>query len=109
MRFAVAPAIARACRSYLGGELAPRLHPMLNRFYPDDRSGPSTMAVRIEKVRVRFFQVLLRAGAGPGQRPLALRAGKQQNVRKMFSDIWQDSLGFRGPGLSRAKAIRHWL
>jgi len=64
MRFTVARAIARAGRSYLGSELAPRLHPMLDRFYPDDRSGPTTMAVRIEKVRVRFFQVSLGAGAG---------------------------------------------
>ena len=64
MSFAVARSIVRACCSYLGSELVPRLHPMLDRFYSYDRSGPSTMAVRIEKVRVRFFQVLLGAGAG---------------------------------------------
>jgi hypothetical protein len=40
--------------------------------------------MRVEKVRVRFFQVFLATSAGGRQWPLALRAGKQHHVRKMF-------------------------
>src|SRR5260221_2575143 len=80
MSFAVARSIVRACRSSFGGELVPRLHPMLDRFYSDDRPGPSTMAVRIEKERVRFFQVF--ASCWRRLRPAAARTARRQTAER---------------------------
>src|SRR5258708_16951815 len=80
MSFAVARSIVRACRSYFGGELVPRLHPMLDRFYSDDRPGPSTMGVRIEKVRVRFFQVF--SSCWRRLRPAADRTAGRQTAER---------------------------
>ena len=57
------------------------------------------MTMRVEKVGVRFFQVFLAARASGRQRTFALRASKQQNVRKMLFVIWQNPSRFEGLGV----------
>jgi hypothetical protein len=64
VRGSVAGSIRRPGRSNLGDELAPRLHPVFYSFEPDDRTGPATMAMRIEKVGIRILQILFVARAG---------------------------------------------
>ena len=98
MSFAVARSIAGPGGPNFWLKLAPWLHPVLDRFHPSDRAAPSAGTVRVEKVRVCFFQVFLAARAGGRQRTFAFRTGKQQHVCKMLFNIWQASLGSEGLG-----------
>ena len=98
MSLALAGSIAGPGRPSFRLKLAPRLHPVLDRFHPRDRAAPSAVAVRVEKVSICFFQVFLVARAGGRQRTFAFRTSKQQNMRKMLFNIWQASLGSEGLG-----------
>lgn len=54
----------------------PRFNPMLDRRYPDHIAGPSTVAMRVEPMCFRLFEISLRAGTCGCQRVAALRTAK---------------------------------
>ena len=56
---------------------------MLHRSYANNVTRPSTMAMRIEPVRVSILQVLFRACACGRKRSLAFRATEQKHMGKL--------------------------
>jgi hypothetical protein len=93
-------AIARtACARPTTNGNCPVFDPMLHRLYTNHRSGPSTRTVRIEPVRVRDLQILLRACAGGGQRRSALRASEQKDMCVTVRYVLHLASPFCGHGL----------
>jgi hypothetical protein len=64
MRPPVTRAIGGIGCADLGFESTPGVDPVLHRFHPGHWTGPTAMTMRVEKVRVGFFQVFFAASAG---------------------------------------------
>ena len=79
---------------------------MLHGGYAHNVTRPSTMAMRIEPVRISILQVLFRACACGRKRSLAFRATKQKHMSKLYDGCLHVVLLVGSQGAKSTKGFR---